>query len=207
MTAKPDPYRVLGLQPGASLNEIRSAYRRLAKLHHPDAGGERALPRFLSIQAAYEALSVAAGSGRPRAAVHRQPTPADPERARATRDAWRARRAGASGAQGSASAGPRPRPGPGPGPGPGSRSASGGAHGRAFVRKAAPGSTSYDEATATPFEPPWDGSDWYGASMGTYWTLNPREYADPRKHGPEYAERARRATQRTDDDDGGPAAP
>jgi hypothetical protein len=29
--------------------------------------------------------------------------------------------------------------------------------------------------------------------MGTYWTLNPREYADPRKHGPDYAARARRA--------------
>ena len=28
---------------------------------------------------------------------------------------------------------------------------------------------------------------------GTYWTINPREYADPRKHGPEYLARARRA--------------
>jgi hypothetical protein len=28
--------------------------------------------------------------------------------------------------------------------------------------------------------------------MGTYWTINPREYADPRKHGPEYLARARR---------------
>jgi curved DNA-binding protein CbpA len=188
MTAKPDPYRVLGLQPGASLNEIRSAYRRLAKLHHPDAGGERSLPRFLSIQAAYEAL--AAGGG------------ADPDRVRATRDAGRARRARPAEQTG----GPRPRPGPAAGARR-SGGAQGSAHGRAFVRKAVLGSTSYDEAADTSFEPPWDGGDWYGASMGTYWTLNPREYADPRKHGPEYEARARRATTRADEDDDGSAAP
>jgi hypothetical protein len=33
-------------------------------------------------------------------------------------------------------------------------------------------------------------------TTGTYWTINPREYADPRKHGPEYQERARRALGR-----------
>jgi len=43
-----------------------------------------------------------------------------------------------------------------------------------------------------PFEPDWSGGTWYGASSGTYWTLNPKEYADPRKHGPEYQRRARR---------------
>jgi len=43
-----------------------------------------------------------------------------------------------------------------------------------------------------PFEPDWAGADWYGAPSGTYWTLNPKEYADPRKHGPEYQARARR---------------
>ena len=56
MTFQGDPYRTLGIAPGASLNEIRSAYRRLAKQYHPDAAGERALPRFLAIQAAYERL-------------------------------------------------------------------------------------------------------------------------------------------------------
>ena len=202
--AKPDPHRVLGLQPGATLNEIRSAYRRLAKLHHPDAGGERSLPRFLAIQAAYEQLTAgpaAGASGRGRGAVHRQPTPPDPERARATRDAWRARRNG-GGAAGAA--GPSARPAGG------SRTSSGpsvgSTHGRAFVRKARPGSTSYDEAASTPFEPPWEGGDWYGASMGTYWTLNPREYADPRKHGPEYEARARRAVRAEDGEDE-PSAP
>ena len=56
MTFQGDPYRELGIAPGASLNEIRSAYRRLAKQYHPDAAGDRALPRFLAIQAAYERL-------------------------------------------------------------------------------------------------------------------------------------------------------
>ena len=46
-----------------------------------------------------------------------------------------------------------------------------------------------------PFEPDWRGASWYGTTSGTYWTLNPKEYADPRKHGPEYQARARRATR------------
>jgi hypothetical protein len=62
-------------------------------------------------------------------------------------------------------------------------------------RKATPGSTTYDEAAEVPRDPEWDGGAWYGPSSGTYWTLNPREYADPRKHGPEYLERARRASR------------
>ena len=58
---------------------------------------------------------------------------------------------------------------------------------------ASPGSTSYEGADKEPFEPGWSGATWYGASSGTYWTINPKEYADPRKHGPEYQARARRA--------------
>ena len=52
MTFQGDPHRTLGVAPGASLNEIKSAYRRLVKQYHPDAAGERALPRFLAIQGA-----------------------------------------------------------------------------------------------------------------------------------------------------------
>ena len=58
--------------------------------------------------------------------------------------------------------------------------------------KATLGSTSYDGADAGPFEPDWGGASWYGTTSGTYWTINPKEYADPRKHGPEYQARARR---------------
>jgi hypothetical protein len=55
------------------------------------------------------------------------------------------------------------------------------------------GSTSYDE-TRDAAETTWGGASWYGTTSGEYWTINPREYADPRKHGPEYQSRARRAT-------------
>lgn len=56
------------------------------------------------------------------------------------------------------------------------------------------GSTSYDEARdpQDPNDPTWSGASWYGPSTGEYWIINPREYADPRKHGPEYQSRARR---------------
>jgi hypothetical protein len=55
------------------------------------------------------------------------------------------------------------------------------------------GSTSYDDATE--WEPEWTGGTWYGTTSGTHWTVNPREYADPRKHGPEYLARARRRVE------------
>jgi hypothetical protein len=54
------------------------------------------------------------------------------------------------------------------------------------------GSTSYDEAR-DPNDPTWAGASWYGPSTGEYWIINPREYADPRKHGPAYQQRARQA--------------
>ena len=68
-----------------------------------------------------------------------------------------------------------------------------GAPGSATRSKATLGSTSYDGADASQFEPDWGGASWYGTTSGTYWTINPKEYADPRKHGPEYQARARRA--------------
>jgi curved DNA-binding protein CbpA len=60
-----DPYRVLGVPPTASADELHDAYRRLIKLHHPDRNGGSAesTARFQEIQAAYEELK-----GRPRAA-------------------------------------------------------------------------------------------------------------------------------------------
>ena len=58
-----DPHTVLGVEPGATPEEIRQAYRRLAAQYHPDKvahlGEElRALAeqRFKEIQQAYETL-------------------------------------------------------------------------------------------------------------------------------------------------------
>jgi hypothetical protein len=185
VATQPDPYRTLGLSPGASADEIRRAYRRLAKANHPDFAGERALPRFLAIQAAYELLADSNGQPRPgpRPATARQANRdawrADPDRARAGRDGR------AAGPDGSAN-GRRRRPAEEPGRQGGGR--------KRPSNKATPGSTTYDAAEDEPFEPEWSGGTWYGASSGTYWTVNPKEYADPRKHGPEYQRRARRPT-------------
>ena len=52
------------------------------------------------------------------------------------------------------------------------------------------GSTSYDEARDAT-DPRWAGASWYGPTTGEYWIVNPREYADPRKHGPGYSSRLR----------------
>src|SRR5512135_1773377 len=108
MTPRQDPYRVLGLVPGATAGEIRSAYRRLAKLNHPDTAGERALPRFLAIKAAYEELVDGDGRlrsgnwpGRGGAAGAGRRSGSAPNGA--SREAWRARRAADSADGGSAS--------------------------------------------------------------------------------------------------------
>ena len=187
MTSRGDPYRALGLSPGASLADVKRAYRLLVKRNHPDAG-EGSLERFLEIQAAYEALL----QGGPAVA---RPRPAGPEPTRPP-----GRRPAQPGQRGSrASAGSAP-PGPvrdGARSGRGSGDGAAGERGRRGrdPRKATLGSTTYDGAGEAT-EPAWDGADWYGPASGTYWTLNPKEYADPRKHGPEYLARARAARSR-----------
>ena len=239
MALEPDPYRVLELSRGASLDDVKRAYRRLAKANHPDAAGEAALPRFLAIQAAYELLAGGTGAatrGRRATPATRPSWEADPDRSDATRRAYggRARtappggrgappgsasgpgaasRAGTTGA--AAGSGATGRPGAGSG---GSTSARAGRRRRTTAddaasagtpppdskrgsrstkanKKATLGSTSYDGVDAGEFEPDWRGASWYGTTSGTYWTLNPKEYADPRKHGPEYQARARRAAR------------
>lgn len=50
-----DYYDVLGISKNASLEEIKNAYKRLAKTHHPDRGGKK--EEFQKIQQAYETLS------------------------------------------------------------------------------------------------------------------------------------------------------
>lgn len=51
-----DPYAVLGLSPGASLDEAARAYRRLAKEWHPDRAGDAGMAHMIALNVAYELL-------------------------------------------------------------------------------------------------------------------------------------------------------
>jgi hypothetical protein len=197
-----DPYRTLGLAPGASADEVKAAYRRLAKLYHPDSAGPAVVARFIEIQDAYDMLT----SGR-MARTFVRPRPAARPTARQRPSSGGPATDGSAGAERRRTERPqterprterprseRARPDRPPGP-------SGAERPRGGRRKATLGSTSYDEAGSGSLDPGWTGASWYGTDSGTYWTVNPREYADPRKHGPEYQERARRARA-----DGRPAA-
>jgi len=48
-------YDILGIKKNASSDEVKKAFRRLARKHHPDAGGEE--EKFKQINEAYEVLS------------------------------------------------------------------------------------------------------------------------------------------------------
>ncbi len=55
MESKPDYYKTLGVSRDASADDVKKAFRKLARTHHPDAGGDEA--RFKEINEAYEVLS------------------------------------------------------------------------------------------------------------------------------------------------------
>ena len=57
-----DPYEVLGIQRSASKDEIKAAYRKLAKQYHPDMHADNPLKdlaqeKFIEVQEAYDQLT------------------------------------------------------------------------------------------------------------------------------------------------------
>lgn len=50
-----DPFEILGLKPGATDRAIRAAYRRLARLHHPDHNPGSDGTLFRAVESAYRA--------------------------------------------------------------------------------------------------------------------------------------------------------
>ncbi|HEX2086327.1 MAG TPA: J domain-containing protein [Solirubrobacteraceae bacterium] len=79
----PDPFAILGVPPGSSLDEITARYRRLAKQWHPDRGGGAA--RMAEINAAYEVLRSGAWQARRHPPA---PRPARPRARRAPAGSW-----------------------------------------------------------------------------------------------------------------------
>lgn len=55
MANKPDYYKTLGVSKNATAEEIKKAYRKMARENHPDAGGDE--EKFKDINEAYEVLS------------------------------------------------------------------------------------------------------------------------------------------------------
>ena len=56
MSAMRDYYDVLGVAPGAGAEEIKRAYRQLARRYHPDISGDERGAAFLEVSRAYEVL-------------------------------------------------------------------------------------------------------------------------------------------------------
>lgn len=77
-----DPYRILGLEPGAAWEAIRQAYHERAKAYHPDRYATAELPKEVSeylaimarrINAAYDALEPATQAKRQAARLRTAP--------------------------------------------------------------------------------------------------------------------------------------
>lgn len=69
-----DPYDVLGLTRGASLDEIKAAYRRLSKQRHPDLGGSNEAMAELNAAYAFILNEVKAGYQRQQQSETREQT-------------------------------------------------------------------------------------------------------------------------------------
>ncbi len=82
MASRADPYVVLGVRADASDEEVRSAYRRLVQLHHPDHnhGSAESERRFEEVQEAYAQVRKLRATGAPPPPPPRStPPPPDPD--------------------------------------------------------------------------------------------------------------------------------
>ena len=72
-----DPYLVLGVRADASDQEVRSAYRRLVQLHHPDHndGSAESERRFEEVQEAYAQIRELRARGAQPRSGPRRPRP------------------------------------------------------------------------------------------------------------------------------------
>jgi hypothetical protein len=80
-----DPFEVLGLPPTASADQVQLARRRLAKLLHPDLGGDVSAMARVN-QAAEQALTMLAGAPPAASFTNAAPTRAPEPRARSVVD-------------------------------------------------------------------------------------------------------------------------
>ena len=71
--AETNPYKVLGLDEGASKDEVTRAYRKLAKKYHPDLnpGDEAAAKKMAEVNAAYDAITNGSWASRSSRALSR----------------------------------------------------------------------------------------------------------------------------------------
>jgi TolA-binding protein len=56
MQPSEDYYQILDIDPSASFEQIKQAFRRLARRYHPDIAGESSVDRFRHITEAYQVL-------------------------------------------------------------------------------------------------------------------------------------------------------
>jgi DnaJ domain len=75
-----DPYLVLGVRPDATDEEVRTAYRRLVQLHHPDhnGGSAESARRFEDVQDAYAKVRELRAHGTQPPPASGPPSPPDP---------------------------------------------------------------------------------------------------------------------------------
>jgi molecular chaperone DnaJ len=85
-----DAHAVLGLAPGASPSDVKRAYRRRARLLHPDIAGPHTTSRMAELNLARDALMATfpASKGIVEAPVEAEPAPASPAKPPDHEAAW-----------------------------------------------------------------------------------------------------------------------